>query len=113
MSRWHEVLRLSEQRSVVAGGPQQLCAAIDAGADLRIATEFRHNEHIDPGSTSAQLIREVAELRVTYLIEECWPAGEPAGRLWPPIRPVAVPVQPGRQPRVGPHLSGRIGPRAY
>jgi hypothetical protein len=52
-----------------------LAAAIGRGADLRIYTEFRHNEHIDVTSQDPELIREVADFRVTYLLENRWSAG--------------------------------------
>ena len=52
-----------------------MCAAIRGGADLRIYTEFIHNQHIDPASASDELIREVSEFRATYLVEDRWCAG--------------------------------------
>lgn len=51
-----------------------MAAAIRNAADLRIYTEFRHNQHIDTASTSVELIREVADFRVTYLLDNRWSA---------------------------------------
>jgi hypothetical protein len=75
MTGWESVLELDSRRVVSSGSPQALCAAIRRAADLRIYTEFRHNEHIDPSSASSELIREVSEFRATYLLEDRWCAG--------------------------------------
>ena len=75
MTRWVSVLELNSRREITGGSPDALCAAIRRGADLRIYTEFIHNEHIDPASDSAELIREVSEFRATYLVEDRWCAG--------------------------------------
>lgn len=71
----HNPLTLNSDRTIRAGSPAALADAIRRAADLRIATEFRHNEHIDTSSDSRELIREVAEFRVTYLLEDRWSAG--------------------------------------
>ena len=47
---WKTVLTLDQQRRCVAGSQQALIEAVSRGADLRIYTEFRHNEHIDTDS---------------------------------------------------------------
>ena len=73
--RWTCVLELDAARSIIAGSQNTLVNAIGRGADLRIGTEFLHNEHIDVRSTSAERIREVAEFGVTYLVEERSAAG--------------------------------------
>ena len=61
-----------------------MASAIRAGADLRVGTGFRHNEHIDPTSENQDLVREVMDLRITYLIEDHWVAG---------IENLRVPIQ--------------------
>ena len=76
MSRWTQVLELDAQRHVVSGETDALVAAVRSGADLRIGTGFRHNEHIDTSSDREELIREVMDFRVTYLLEDRWVAGE-------------------------------------
>jgi hypothetical protein len=68
-------LTLNGDRSVRDGSFTALADAIRRGADLRIATEFRHNEHIDTASDNPELVREVAEFRATYLLEDRWSAG--------------------------------------
>ena len=55
MTKWVSVLELDSHREVTAGSPNALCAAIRRGADLRIYTEFIHNQHIDPTSASDEL----------------------------------------------------------
>jgi hypothetical protein len=75
MTKWHPVLQLSSRREVTGGNPGALCDAIRRGADLRIYTEFIHNEHIDPASPNDEVIREVSEFRATYLLEDRWSAG--------------------------------------
>lgn len=72
---WTKVLELDEQRQVVGGSEQQLLTAIRNGADLRVYTEFRHNEHIDLASDNDEVIREVADFRITYVMEDRWVAG--------------------------------------
>jgi len=86
VNNWNSVLELAADRSVVAGSREALRDAIGAGADLRIYTEFRYNEHIDPESDNSELVTEVSDFRVTYLVdEERWAAG---------IMSLRMPIQP-------------------
>jgi len=55
------------------------------GADLRILTEFVYNEHVDTRSQNAELVREVSDFRVTYLVEDRWAVGIMSLRM--PIEP--------------------------
>ena len=75
MEGWTCALELDESRSVTSGSPAKLRDAVRRGADLRIYTEFRHNEHIEPGSDNAEIVKEVAEFRETYLLQDSWTAG--------------------------------------
>jgi len=75
MNGWHEAMVLDEQRQVTRGGAAMLRHAIGGGADLRIYTEFRHNEHMEPGTDRGELVREMADFRVTYLLDGRWCAG--------------------------------------
>lgn len=75
MSKWKSVLELDSKLSVTAGSDKALQAAIRNGADLRIYTEFRHNEHVEPGSSNNELVKEVSDFRVTYLVDNRWVAG--------------------------------------
>jgi hypothetical protein len=119
MTKWGSVLELDSQREVIAGSPDALCAAIRRAADLRIYTEFIHNQHIDPTSASDELIREVSEFRATYLVEDRWCAGIMTLR-----QPITLPDgfgprasmsffmynQDGQQAIARPHLDGGTPP---
>jgi hypothetical protein len=54
---WDCVLELDRDRRIVAGSQEDLAGAIDRGADLRIGTEFFHDEHIDTSSDNHERIR--------------------------------------------------------
>jgi hypothetical protein len=75
MSLWSSVLVLDQDRNLVSGSETALCDAIRRGADLRVGTGFRHNEHIDVNSSCPELIREFVDFRITYLLEDRWAAG--------------------------------------
>lgn len=112
---WTCALELDRTRRAVAGSAEALCAAIRRGADLRVLTAFRHNEHIDTASDCPELIQEAAEFRVTYLLEDRWAAGIMTLR-----QPISLPDgfgprpsmsfflynQDGRQAIARPHLDG-------
>ena len=74
-NNWKCVLVLDKDRRLVSGDVQALSNAIRNGADMRIYTEFRHNEHIDTSSDNPELIKEVADFRITYLLDNRWVAG--------------------------------------
>lgn len=75
MCKWKNVLTLNAERRVCQGSSEALSSAIRNGADMRIYTEFRHNEHIDVTSNNNEIIQEVSDFRVTYLIDDRWTAG--------------------------------------
>ena len=72
---WKLVCSLNKKRELVFGSDETLSNAIRRGADLRIYTEFRHSEHIDRTSKNPELVQEVSDFRVTYLMENRWVAG--------------------------------------
>ena len=74
-NHWQCVLSLDENHRPDAGSTEELARATRAGADLRVGTAFRHNEHIDPSSENNELIQEVMDFRITYLLEDRWIAG--------------------------------------
>jgi hypothetical protein len=92
-SAFEKVLVLDSGRHVVSGSPEALRAAIARGADLRIYTGLHHNEHIEPGSDNPELIDEVSDFRVTWLIDGRWGAGIMNLRM-----PVTPPVDFGERP---------------
>lgn len=75
MPPWQSVMTLDESRNIVAGSADRLRDAVRNGADLRVYTEFRHEEHIEPGSDRKELIQEVTDFRETLLIDNRWVAG--------------------------------------
>lgn len=112
---WNTALELDAGRSVVAGSAAALRAAVARGADLRIYTEFRHNEHIDTASGNPELIQEVSEFRVTYVVDGRWVAGImslrqpielPNGFGPPPSMSFFLYNENGEQAIARPHLDG-------
>ena len=75
MPEWTKALELNQDRSIATGSEKALADALRRGADLRIGTQFLHGEHIDPGSDSDEMVEEVAEFGITYLVEDRWSAG--------------------------------------
>ena len=61
MPRWTQVLELDSSCQPVGGDVGSLVEAVRSGADLRIGTGFRHNEHIDTSSDRDELIAEVMD----------------------------------------------------
>ena len=86
------LLELDADRRRVAGDEAALAAAVRRGADLRIYTEFAWHEHIELGSASTELVREISEFRVTYLLDDRWVAAIMNWRV--PITPVSFGPQP-------------------
>lgn len=107
MSKWTTVLALDASRQVCAGSSQILADAIRRGADLRIATEFRHNEHIDVTSDRDEIVHEVAEFAVTYLVDDHWTAGIMSLR-----QPVELPTGFGPRPSMSYFLYNEDGGQA-
>ncbi|MFN0020921.1 MAG: hypothetical protein ACKVP0_21890 [Pirellulaceae bacterium] len=104
---WNNLLTLDAARSVVAGSPVALREAIGRGADLRIYSEFRHNEHIDTASKSDELVQETMDMRVTYLVDCRWCAGISTLR-----QPVELPVGFGPRPSLSLFLYNEHGGQA-
>jgi len=106
-SAWKCVMTLDQQRKLVAGDPRDLRAAIGRGADLRIYSEFRHNEHIDTSSSRAELIQESMDMRCTYLIDGRWVASQLTLR-----QPVELPVGFGPRPSLSLFMYNENGEQA-
>ena len=114
-SSWNCVLELDGEQKVAGGGTEALVAAILRGADLRIHTDFRHNEHVDLGSENSEMVNEVSEFHETCVMDDRWAAGFMTTR-----QPVALPDgfgppsmsffmynQDGRQAIARPYLAPR------
>ena len=82
------LLSLDSRRRVTAGSPKALRDAIRRGGDLRIYTGFKHNEHIDVHSDNPELIHEISDFRVTWLLDDRWVAG--AMNLRMPVVPPGI-----------------------
>jgi len=104
---WTSALHLDASRQRVSGSEEALAAAIRRGADLRILTEFKNNEHIDTSSDSAELIEEVAEFAGTYLMEDRWAAGIMTLR-----QPISLPDGFGSRPSMSFFLYNQDGRQA-
>ena len=102
--RWRKVLELDRDRRVIGGKSEDLAAAIRRGADLRILTEFVHGEHIDPTSGSDELVREVCDFQITYLLSNYWTAGIMQLR-----QPVSLPAGFGDRPSMSFFLYNQDG----
>ena len=101
---WRCLLELKSARQIVKGSPDDLGAAIGRASDLRIGTEFIHNEHIDVTSSSSERIREVAEFGVTYRINNSWSAGVMSLR-----QPIELPTGFGPRPSMSFFLYNQDG----
>ncbi len=82
---WLNALELDSDRRCVLGSPSLLREQIAKAADLRIYTQFRHNEHLDTSSKNPEFVDEVSEFATTYLIDRSWVAGVITTRM--PISP--------------------------
>ena len=106
-TEWKTALALSASRKPVSGSAQTLSNAIRRAADLRIATAFHHNEHIDTSSRSPELIQEVAEFRTTYLLDDRWTAAFMTLR-----QPISLPDSFGPRPSMSFFLYNQDGSQA-
>ena len=104
---WRLVLELDASRKVCDGKPDALVDAIRGGADLRVLTEFIHNEHIDPDSDNDELVREVCDFQITYLLDDRWVAGIMQLR-----QPIDLPVGFGVRPSMSYFLYNQDGEQA-
>jgi len=107
MAKWKCALELDQKRNRIGGSESALCEAVSRGADLRIETAFKHNEHIDTKSGNDEWVREVSEFRVTYLLENRWAAGFMTLR-----QPVTIPEGFGPRPSLSLFMYNQNGQQA-
>ncbi len=74
-NHWECAFSLDAKRQLDSGSAAELTDAIRNGADLRIGTAFLHDEHIDTSSDRAEVVQEVMDFRITYLVDDHWVAG--------------------------------------
>ena len=72
---WFDALTLNGDNSVRSGSADRLADAIRSGADLRVYLEFHHDEHLEPSGAIKDVVQDIVDLRVTYLIDDRWTAG--------------------------------------
>ncbi len=101
------VLELDKQRNIVSGSEKALLDSIKNGADLRVYTEFRHNEHIDTSATDNQIIKEVSDFPATYVIDNKWVVGMMTLR-----QPVQLPDRFGPRPSMSYFMYNQNGLQA-
>lgn len=97
-------LELDMKRNIVSGSEDKLKKAIKNAANLRVYTEFRHNEHIDTSSNNNQLIRETSDFPATYLIDDKWVAAMMTLR-----QPVTLPDRFGEKPSMSYFMYNQSG----
>lgn len=101
---WTKTLELDADRRIISGSADILRETLRAGADLRIYTAFRNNEHLDTTSGNSELVDEVSDFRTTYLIDDRWAAGIMTTRM-----PVAGPSGFGPRPSMSYFLYNEDG----
>lgn len=104
---WKCAQILDKNRNLMSGSNHILLEAIERAADLRIYTEFRHNEHIDITSNNTELVKEVSDFRITYVIDNKWCAAIMNLR-----QPIEVPVGFGMNPSMSFFLYNQDGSQA-
>jgi hypothetical protein len=109
---WRNVYSLDAARKPSAGSAAALHRAIRNAADLRIETAFRYDEHIDTTSSNREIVNEICEFPVTYLLDDRWTAGVMSlrGSTSDDGRPLGsffLYNQDGLQARAHPYLDGR------
>ena len=104
---WKPALVLDNKGNTIAGDGDELCAAIRRGADLRIYTEFLYNEHVDTKSDNSEIVQEVSEFHITYLLDDRWAAGIMTQR-----QPIEPPIGFGPRPSMSLFLYNQNGRQA-
>jgi len=104
---WQCLLSLDNKGRRVEGSEDDLAAAIRRGADLRIYSEFLYNEHIDPKSDNSEIVKELSEFHITYLLDNRWTAAIMTQR-----QPVTTPPAFGPRPSMSLFLYNQNGQQA-
>jgi hypothetical protein len=107
MEQWETILELDSNRKVVFGGEKALAEKVRKGCDLRVATVFRHNEHVDPASSNDELIEETGDFSQSVLLNGCWSAAFMTLR-----QPVSIPAGFGKIPSLSLFLYNQNGQQA-
>ena len=102
-----EVLKLDHDRRTVCGDVRLLNEKIGKGADIRIKTLFKHNEHVDIHSEDDQMVEETSYFPQTVLIDGSWSAYFMTLR-----QPVAIPDGFGHENALSLFLYNQDGTQA-
>ncbi len=66
---WESAMKLDEDRAtVVSGSTSRLQEMVASGSDIRVVTQFRHNEHVDAASANAELVLEPSSFPITVAL---------------------------------------------
>ena len=65
---WSSCLTLGQDREPTSGSATKLADAVACGADIRVVTHFRHNEHVDASSSNDELVLEPSSFPVTIAL---------------------------------------------
>lgn len=114
---WRCAVALSSDRAVTSGSFADLATAVRRGADLRLYTEFMHEEHISPCSSTPGindarnhgLIRETIDFRQTFLLNDAHVAG--ATLLRQPLEPTTG--FNGQQPKMSFFMYNMTGEQSH
>lgn len=107
MTAYRPILTLDSQRSILEGSPSALAEALNRGADLKIETFFRHDEHMDIRSPIKDRVREISEFHETMVVDGRWGAGFMTLR-----QPADVPFAFGPRPSLSLFLYNQDGTQA-
>lgn len=67
-SLWSLALKLGKGEQIVEGSTAALARAVSAGADVRISSRFRHNEHINPSSSNSEMVEEASMFPISMAL---------------------------------------------
>ena len=66
---WESAMKLDEDRAtVLSGSTSRLQEMVASGSDIRVVTQFRHNEHVDAASANAELVLEPSSFPITVAL---------------------------------------------
>ena len=71
---YHCVLELDDKLKITSGSPDLLNQALARGAELKIETIFRHDEHMDLDSPIKDHVLEVSEFPESIIVDGRWSA---------------------------------------
>ncbi len=106
-SRFAPALVLDSSRNLLEGSSSSLTEVLLRGADLKIETIFRHDEHMDIHSPIKDHVREISEFHETMVVDGRWGAGFMTLR-----QPADVPFAFGSRPSLSLFLYNQDGTQA-